>query len=199
MNNTAIPKLPRCGLALASLRLGIASYFTCGLTIIPAVICGILALNKIKASNGALGGRNQALAGIIIGATAPIVIAIIGLLASLVIPKFAGRTEQARVTAARVQISNLEAALEVFEVDHGFTPTTEQGLSALIAAPTTAPIPKNWHGPYLKSLPLDPWGHPFVYECPGRHNPTAFDLMSMGPDGRAGTDDDIGNWNSANR
>jgi general secretion pathway protein G len=72
-------------------------------------------------------------------------------------------------------------------------PTTEQGLQALVTRPDTDPKPSEWHQ-YMPSIPVDPWHHPYLYENPGKHNPNTYDLYSAGPDGKAGTDDDIGNW-----
>ena len=88
-------------------------------------------------------------------------------------------------------------ALDSFEVDNGYYPKGKNGLNELVQAPRDA---QNWRGPYMKSeIPLDPWGQPYVYECPGKHNPTSYDLMSMGPDKRVGGDDDISNWQPANQ
>jgi general secretion pathway protein G len=121
-----------------------------------------------------------------------LVLLILGLLAAIVVPKFTGRSEQARITAAETQISSFETALDAFEVDNGFYPKGSDGLTDLIEEPSNA---KNWRGPYLKQdIPDDPWGNPYIYEYPGKHNEKGFDLMSMGPDGRVGGDDDITNW-----
>jgi general secretion pathway protein G len=120
-----------------------------------------------------------------------LVLVILGVLAAIVVPKFSGRTEQARVTAAETQISTFGTALDAFEVDMGFYPKGKDGLQELIKQPRDA---QNWRGPYLKSeIPVDPWGNPYIYECPGKRNPSSYDLMSKGPDGRAGGDDDITN------
>ena len=99
--------------------------------------------------------------------------------------------ERAKPAAARADIIQLRVALDVFEVDMGRYPTTQEGLSALLAPP---PGSKNWKGPYLKGAAKDPWGHPYVYRCPGTHNPNGFDLHSFGPDGKEGGGDDIDNW-----
>ena len=121
-----------------------------------------------------------------------LVLVILGILAAIVVPKFSGRTEQARQTAAQSQISTFGTALDAFEVDNGYYPKGKNGLLDLVQAPRDA---QNWKGPYMKgAIPLDPWGHPYIYECPGKQNPTSYDLMSMGPDGRVGGDDDITNW-----
>jgi general secretion pathway protein G len=130
-----------------------------------------------------------------------VVVIIIGVLAALVIPRFAGRTEQARITAAKTQIDSLfSAALDMYEADNGNYPSTEQGLLALRVQPTTDPAPKNWKGPYLKKdVPLDPWGNAYIYAYPGTHNPSGYDLYSFGPDGQDGTEDDISNWSTAKK
>jgi general secretion pathway protein G len=117
-----------------------------------------------------------------------LVITIIGILAALVVPKMMGRSEQARQAAARADISSSKTALDAFEVDNGYYP---KSFADLLQQPREA---KNWHGPYLEKLPTDPWGNTYQYAYPGKHNPSGFDLSSPGPDGKAGTDDDIGNW-----
>jgi general secretion pathway protein G len=118
-----------------------------------------------------------------------LVLVILGVLAAIVVPKFSGRTEQARVTAAQSQISTFNTALDAFEVDNGYYPKGKDGLNELVTQPGNA---LNWRGPYLKSqIPNDPWGNPYIYECPGKRNPSSYDLMSLGPDGRKGGDDDI--------
>ena len=118
-----------------------------------------------------------------------LVLVILATLAAIVIPKFAGRSRQAKETAAKSQIANLEVAIDSFEVDNGFYPRT---LDELIQPPPNA---QDWHGPYLKKgIPLDPWGHPYIYQYPGKYNPETYDLLSPGPDGRVGGDDDITNW-----
>jgi general secretion pathway protein G len=106
----------------------------------------------------------------------------------------AGRSEQARQTAAQTDVTNMGTALDAFEVDNGYYP---KDLDALMNQPTDA---KNWRGPYVKDIPNDPWGSPYVYEQPGRHNAKGFDLYSWGPDKQANSEDDITNWNTnANR
>ena len=125
-----------------------------------------------------------------------LVLVILGVLAAIVVPKFAGRTEQARQTAATSQIATFSTALDAYEVDTGSYPKGKNGLNALIVAPSDA---QNWKGPYMKSesgIPNDPWGHPYNYECPGKNNRNSYDISSMGPDGRLGTEDDVSNWQS---
>ena len=130
-----------------------------------------------------------------------VVVIIIGILAALVIPKYAGRTEQARNAATKTQIDTLfSSALDMYEADNGNYPSTEQGLQALRVQPNTEPVPKNWKGPYLKKdVPLDPWGKPYVYTYPGTHNPGGYDLYSLGPDGQDGTEDDIASWSTTTK
>lgn len=126
-----------------------------------------------------------------------LVVIILGILVAMVVPRLAGRTEQARRAAAQADIeSNIAVALDMYELDNGLYPTTEQGLSALISEPASSPVPPNWNGPYLKKrkIPLDPWGRSYVYVCPGVHNQEDYDLYSYGPDGVEGGGDDVINW-----
>ena len=121
-----------------------------------------------------------------------LVLVILAALAAVVVPKFAGRSKQAKVTAAQSQISNLEIALDSFEVDNGYYPKGGSGLEDLLSQPSNAP---DWRGPYIKKgIPIDPWQNEYIYEYPGRRNTGGYDLSSNGPDGRAGGDDDITNW-----
>ena len=118
-----------------------------------------------------------------------LVVVIIGILAALVIPRIAGSGERARIIAAHTDINGgIKSALGQYEVDNGFYP---KSLQDLLVQPGNA---RNWHGPYLDSIPVDPWGNKYVYYYPGKHNPAGYDLLSVGPDGREGTEDDIGNW-----
>jgi general secretion pathway protein G len=120
-----------------------------------------------------------------------LVVTIIGILAALVIPKIAGNGERARVTAAMTDINGgIKSALGQYEIDNGFYP---KSLQDLLTQPSNA---KNWHGPYLdkQQIPLDPWQNPYIYYFPGKHNQTGYDLLSVGPDGKEGTDDDVVNW-----
>lgn len=123
-----------------------------------------------------------------------VVMVIIGLLAGIVAPRYFSQVGKSRVKAARAQIDSLDKALEQFRIDTGRLPTTEEGLVALNSAP---PGMTGWEGPYLKrALPLDPWGHPYVYVQPGTHQ-NDFDLESYGRDGQPGGSDedaDLGNW-----
>jgi general secretion pathway protein G len=120
-----------------------------------------------------------------------LVLVILAILAGLVLPKFAGRQEQARETAAVTQIATFNTALGAYEVDTGSYPSTQAGLRALVAQPADV---SGWRGPYLESdIPLDPWNHPYVYEYPGKLNPSGYDIISMGQDGQLGTADDIHN------
>lgn len=122
-----------------------------------------------------------------------VVVAIIGLLAGYVGPKYFGQLGKAEVKAARSQMDALEKALDQYRLDVGRYPTTEQGLNALVVQP---PGLTRWAGPYLKKeVPLDPWGKPYLYKSPGEHG--ELDLSSYGRDGAAGgsgEDADITNW-----
>jgi general secretion pathway protein G len=123
-----------------------------------------------------------------------LVLVILAILAAVVVPRFTGRSEQARTTAAETDIAGMETALDAFEIDIGRFPTTDEGLAALVEPPAGVDA-QAWQGPYLKrDLPRDPWGNDYVYEQPGRFNTRGFDLSSAGADGRAGTEDDVANW-----
>jgi general secretion pathway protein G len=127
-----------------------------------------------------------------------VVIIVLGLLAALVGPRILGRVSEAKTATARTQIELLGTALDNYRLDTGSYPTTEQGLDALQKAPTREPIPLNWRGPYVKrDVPADPWGRPYVYKSPGEHNPTSYDLSTLGRDGQSGgegEDADVMNW-----
>ncbi|MCM8820443.1 MAG: type II secretion system major pseudopilin GspG [Candidatus Omnitrophica bacterium] len=124
------------------------------------------------------------------------VIVILGILAMIVMPRFFGRIDEARITATQIQIKNLEQALRLFYMDNGFYPETEQGLKALIEKPTVGRVPSKWkEGGYLEKnvLPKDAWGNDFIYLSPGRQGED-FEIISLGRDGREGgegPDEDI--------
>ncbi len=125
-----------------------------------------------------------------------LVIIIIGILVAMVVPNFSGRGEQARRSAAQADIeANLSTGLDLYELDNGRYPTTEQGIVSLLEKPTATPAPNNWNGPYLKKkkIPKDPWGREYVYVCPGAHNTDSYDLSSTGADGVESADD-VTNW-----
>ena len=124
-----------------------------------------------------------------------LVMVILVVLAAVVVPKFTSRSEQARQTAARSDITTIETAIDMFETDCSRYPTTDEGLAALLVAPSNA---QGWRGPYLKrnDVPIDPWKNAYVYRYPGTHNTNGPDLFSMGPDKAEGGTDDIDNWTS---
>lgn len=118
-----------------------------------------------------------------------VVVVILGVLAALVVPRFVSRDEQAKRTAASVQIKSLEEALGLFKLDNGFYPSTEQGLQALVSKPTIGRTAKKYRsGGYVKVVPKDPWSNPFVYISPGAHGD--FDIVAYGADGEPGGDGD---------
>lgn len=122
-----------------------------------------------------------------------LVVIIIGVLAAMVIPRLTGRSEEARKGVAKADIDlNIATALRLYELDNGSFPTSEEGLDALMAAPSSA---KNWKGPYIEKNPVDPWGNPYHYKSPGTHR-TDYDLYSSGKDASEGTEDDVANWDS---
>jgi len=123
-----------------------------------------------------------------------LVVIIISVLVAMVVPRLVGRSQQARTTAAEAQIeAHLATALDLYELDNGIYPITEQGLNALITKPASSPVPPSWKGPYIRKMPVDPWGNFYVYVCPGIHNTGDYDLSSYGSDGIESADD-IVNW-----
>lgn len=126
-----------------------------------------------------------------------VVITILAILAILVAPKFVGRTDDAKMVAAKVQIRNIEEGLHLYKLDNGVYPTTDQGIDALAVKPTIGEIPTRWReGGYFPKVPLDPWSHKYVYLSPGSHGD--FDLASYGADGESGGEGknaDIEGWN----
>ncbi len=122
-----------------------------------------------------------------------VVIVILGILASLVVPNLMGNKDQADHQKAVSDIVALENALDMYKLDNSRYPSTDQGLNALITKPESEPVPRNYkEGGYIKRLPADPWQNEYQLLSPGEHG--NIDVFSVGPDGQAGTDDDIGNW-----
>jgi general secretion pathway protein G len=122
-----------------------------------------------------------------------LVLVILATLAAIVYPKVMGRGEQARQTAAQTQIANFKTALDAYEVDNGYYPRGKNGLMDLVQKPRDA---INWHGPYLETIPVDPWNNPYQYDCPGKHNPSSYDISSPGS---PGANTPIGNWQAQQR
>ncbi len=121
-----------------------------------------------------------------------LVLVILTVLAGLVVPRFARRSEQARVTAAFSDIAALEVAIDTFEIDTGRYPSTDEGLQALIERPAEM---RHWNGPYIRrGVPRDPWGSYYHYRQPGLQNPHSYDLWSNGPEGRESSEYNINNW-----
>lgn len=120
-----------------------------------------------------------------------LVLVILSVLAAIVYPNMAHHSLESRIKATRVQIQAFRSALAMFELDNGHYPNGRNGLLDLVRRPNDAP---NWRHPYLDKIPPDPWGHAYLYECPGTHLPDSYDLASMGPDGLPGNEDDIANW-----
>jgi general secretion pathway protein G len=125
-----------------------------------------------------------------------VVIVIMGLLVAVVAPNVLQNQDRAMTEKARADISVLEQALDMYKLDNHVYPTTNQGLQALVEKPETGSVPKNYRSDgYIKRLPDDPWGTPYVYIQPGEHGP--YDLYSTGSDGEEGGEDlarDIVNW-----
>ncbi|MBU1310093.1 MAG: type II secretion system major pseudopilin GspG [Gammaproteobacteria bacterium] len=122
-----------------------------------------------------------------------VVIVILGIIASMVVPNLLENKEAADQQKAMVDIQQLEAALDMYKLRNGFYPVTEQGLQALVVAPTSQPTPRVFpDGGFIKRLPKDPWGEDYILVSPGQLG--KIDLFTKGPDRTAGTEDDIGNW-----
>lgn len=122
-----------------------------------------------------------------------VVVVIIGILAMVVVPSIISRPDEARIVRARQDVGTLVQALDLYRLDNGFYPSQEQGLEALVSKPSTEPVPRNWNSEgYLRTLPTDPWGRTYEYRNPGTHG--AIDVYSLGPEGREGSDQEIGNW-----
>lgn len=127
-----------------------------------------------------------------------VVIVVLGLLAGMIAPKIMGRTDDAKIVKAKGDIKSLETALDMYKLDNGNYPDTEQGLLALVEKPDTGKVPGKWRkGGYLKKgkIPQDPWGSDYIYISPGAHGD--YDIISYGGDGIQGgeeTDGDINNW-----
>ena len=119
-----------------------------------------------------------------------LVVVIIGILAALVIPKFAGRSEDARKAAAQSDLKTIADLLEMYEGDLGSYPASDVGLDALITSPAGLKDPNKWKGPYMrkKEMPLDPWGNAYKYTYPGSGGLKTFELLSAGPDGQEGSE-----------
>jgi general secretion pathway protein G len=125
-----------------------------------------------------------------------VVVVILGILAALVVPKIISRPDEARLVKARQDVLAIQNALDLYKLDNGFYPTTDQGLGALVAKPTSNPTPPDWKA-YLKSVPKDPWGRDYIYLNPGEHGDV--DVYTNGAKGESGDTDpksQIGNWNA---
>jgi general secretion pathway protein G len=123
-----------------------------------------------------------------------LVVTIIGILAAVVLPRLVGKGEEARISAAQLQIENIGVALDAFHLDNGRYPSTEESLDALRNKPGNA---ANWKGPYLKkNVPKDPWGNAYVYKSPGTHEPD-YDLYSCGQNNAEGGGDDVTSWDNS--
>ncbi len=132
-----------------------------------------------------------------------VVITVIAILAGLVAPMVFSHVGDAKTSAARAQIELFGLALEAYRLDNDYYPSAAQGLEALRTKPTGDPEARNWRGPYIKkTVPLDPWGRPYVYKGPGDVNPQGYDLLTYGRDGQPGgtnEDADITSWESTHQ
>ncbi len=122
-----------------------------------------------------------------------LVVMIIAILVGGAIAMFGDKLKFAGDTKARADIQAISTQLMLYNAKEGFFPSTDQGLRALVERPGSDPAPHNWSQAF-QELPLDPWHQPYLYQCPGTHNPDSFDVYSAGNDKKPGTADDIGNW-----
>jgi general secretion pathway protein G len=204
------PAQPRAsGMAIASLICGIAGFCTAGLGGIVGLILGLVALRGISRSKGTVGGRGLAITGIVLSIVSFLILVavilfslLIGMTTVPLLTSFGDQAAKSRASAqtysAQAQIRQLEMAIEIYSIELGHFPTTEEGgLKALTIKPTFADeqMDKKWSGPYCDGNLRDPWGNLFVYRSPGTINRGGFDLISCGPDGKEGTADDISKFN----
>lgn len=123
-----------------------------------------------------------------------VVVVILGILAAIIVPKIMSRPEQARMVKVKQDILAIQSALDLYKLDNGIYPTTDQGLDALVKKPTSSPVPQNWKSEgYLQQLPGDPWGMPYQYI----NDNEKLKIFSYGPKGKEGNSE-IGNWNIDN-
>lgn len=122
-----------------------------------------------------------------------LVVMIIALLGGAAVYYMGGNIGVAQETRVRSDIHSISTQLKIYQAQNGFLPSSDQGLQALVKEPTSNPRPKQWRQ-YFEKLPSDPWGNPYHYVAPGKHNPNSFDLYSAGNDLKPNTPDDIGNW-----
>ena len=125
-----------------------------------------------------------------------VVVVILGILASIVVPKIMSRPDEARIVKAKQDVLAIQNALDLYKLDNGTYPSTDQGLVALVEKPSSSPVPENWQQ-YLKSLPKDPWNRDYLYLNPGEHSDV--DVFTLGADGQAGgtgVNAEVGNWDA---
>jgi general secretion pathway protein G len=125
-----------------------------------------------------------------------VVVVIIGILGAIIIPQIMKRPDQARIVRVHQDLASIQSALDMYKLDNGFYPTTDQGIDALVTKPSTPPIPNNWQAT-LPRKPMDPWGRAYHYLNPGEHG--EIDIFTYGPTGQpggTGSNAEIGNWNA---
>jgi general secretion pathway protein G len=124
-----------------------------------------------------------------------LVVMIIAMLLAAAVHFMGGNVSYAREVRVKADIDSITTELKMYDAMNGFLPSSDQGLQVLVTRPDSDPKPTQWRS-LMDKLPVDPWQQPYVYQNPGTHNPNSFDLYSMGPDRKPGTDDDIGNWDA---
>lgn len=123
-----------------------------------------------------------------------VVVVILGILATIIVPQIVRRPDEARIVKAKQDVITIQSAMDLYKLDNGFYPSTDQGIQALVTKPSNDRVPPSWK-PYLKQLPMDPWDRPYQYLNPGQHGD--IDIFTYGADGRpggTGINAEIGNW-----
>lgn len=189
-NDAAVGGIPRVSrLAVASLVCGILGFLSAGIAGVLGVVFGHVSMGRIKRSAGALEGRGLAIAGLVTG--------YVSILAGMVLVVVGGAIfamrgigDAAKLSQVSSDCAALGNALQLYKLNSGRYPTTQQGFRALVEQPGSAPVPRRWSR-IIERVPLDPWHHEYIYRYPGRTNATEFEIVSKGPDGQEGTEDDI--------
>jgi general secretion pathway protein G len=181
-SQTTQPPQQTSGLAIASLVLGILSCTILGFVAgIPAILCGHSARRKA-------GGGGLAVAGLVLGYVGTVLSAILFL---ILVGSLSDSVSRGRLTSVQSELQVFSTQLQLYESLNNIYPTTEQGLRALVQQPMTDPVPSRWYQ-LLSEVPKDPWGHDYIYRCPGQTGDyRSYDLFSAGPDGVPDTADDI--------
>jgi general secretion pathway protein G len=178
------------GHAIGSLVCGILSLFSLGITGFIGVVLGHISLSKIKKSSGTIGGHGLALAGLITSYIGIVIFLIVVVIFGGAIFAMRGVASSAKNAQVDADFRSIESALEMYKLNAGNYPTTDQGLKALVEKPSSAPVPMRW-AQIMSKEQLDAWKHPYGYRFPGTKDSTKPEIISKGPDGIEGNADDL--------